>query len=133
MYATCASLFEYAFYQSVEFCSISYKSSFSSKAICASAHNATHHFLQSLWLHPTPPRSSLFHIVQSLPQNAISCRKEFQAHNGTPWRILPSIKSSPERIRIYIPPTPAPLCCKCPKYCLLVVFHAAMYFSMQLV
>jgi hypothetical protein len=32
----------------------------------------------------------------------------------------------------YIPPAPAPLC-KCPKYCLLVVFHAAMYFSMQLV
>jgi hypothetical protein len=31
----------------------------------------------------------------------------------------------------YMPPAPAPLC-KCPKYCLLVVFHAAMYFSMQL-
>ena len=27
---------------------------------------------------------------------------------------------------------PAPFC-KCPKYCLLVVFHAAMYFSMQFV
>lgn len=31
-----------------------------------------------------------------------------------------------------MPPAPAPFC-KCPKYCLLVVFHAAMYFSMQFV
>jgi hypothetical protein len=30
----------------------------------------------------------------------------------------------------YIPPAPF---CTCVKYCLLVVFHAAMYFSMQLV
>jgi len=34
---------------------------------------------------------------------------------------------------LYMPaPAPAPFC-KCPKYCLLVVFHAAMYFSMQFV
>jgi hypothetical protein len=32
---------------------------------------------------------------------------------------------------LYIP-DPAPFC-TCVKYCLLVVFHAAMYFSMQLV
>jgi hypothetical protein len=31
---------------------------------------------------------------------------------------------------VYMPPAPF---CTCVKYCLLVVFHAAMYFSMQLV
>ena len=36
------------------------------------------------------------------------------------------------RMQSYMPPAPAPFC-KCPKYCLLVVFHAAMYFSMQFV
>lgn len=131
MHASSASLFEYAIYSSVEFCSISYNHP-SLQVLYVHSRMRNTSFLQPQCLHLTQPRSSLSSISYILFPNAISCKK-IQAHNGTPWRILPSIKSSPERIRIYIPPTPAPLCCKCPKYCLLVVFHAAMYFSMQFV
>jgi hypothetical protein len=96
--------------------------------ICACA---THRFYNSQCLHLAQPHSSLLPSHLSISYisfpNAISCKK-FQAHNVTLWRILLSLKIQP-----YIPPTPAPLCCKCPKYCLLVVFHAAMYFSMQFV
>ena len=45
-----------------------------------------------------------------------------------PLRIILLIR----QMQPHMPPAPAPFC-KCPKYCLLVVFHAAMYFSMQFV
>lgn len=72
-----------------------------------------------------PLKSPLLYIVH-LFSNAVSCRNSKLIMVQS--RIFPSVKIQP-----YIPaPAPAPLC-KCPKYCLLVVFHAAMYFSMQFV
>ena len=89
---------------------------------------ATHQFLQiasspSYIASLFPPTSSLIHIVQLFP-----CKM-----NSKLIMVHPSASFHPSKLQPYIPPTPAPLCCKCPKYCLLVVFHAAMYFSMQFV
>jgi hypothetical protein len=96
--------FEYAIYSSVEFCSISYN----------------HPFLPILYVHPHMRNTSIFtnrqfSIVHSLalPSNllthpyrtALPMQDEFQAHNGTPWRIFPSIKTA----TLHPPNTSTPL------------------------
>jgi len=100
------------------------------QVMCISA-CATHHFYNrsdgsishSIALYPQILPSPYRTYLPPMPST--SCQKEFQAHNDTPSKFIKATQP-------YIPPAPAPFC-KCPKYCLLVVFHAAMYFSMQFV
>ena len=88
---------------------------------------AIHHFYN--------PNVSILHslALHSPPYRTFSSPMPYHARKSKLIMVHPGASFHPSKLQPYIPPTPAPLCCKCPKYCLLVVFHAAMYFSMQFV
>jgi hypothetical protein len=118
-------LFEYAISSSVEFCSISYShpslSGLKCMSFCCTQSNSHNCALPSCI--PTSPYRT--HPPQCRPMRSpklIMVQPNFSFLQPiNPFH--PSVG-----MRLYIP-APAPFC----KYCLLVVFHAAMYFSMQFV
>lgn len=87
MYAPCASLFEYAFNSSVEFCSISYNHPSIPGDMCIGA-CATHRFYNrnGFIVHhlACPFRNLTSPYRTSLP--SVSC-KRFPAHNGTTQKV----------------------------------------------
>jgi hypothetical protein len=95
---------------------------------CAIHHCSTEYLPLAKEQSPNPYVQSPISYSPRVPHNT-----NLRPHNGTSLTLLSKSILRPNSLiqASYIPPA-APFC-KCPKYCLLVVFHAAMYFSMQFV